>query len=74
MFQDESSFYIDYSQDDVGEDTMVCEAQHQRKKCIPKVLGEWLPNSPNFNPIENLWDFVKRRINLIQPKTRKDLI
>ena len=34
---------------------------------------EWPANSPDLNPIENLWHFVKRNAEKRMPKNRADL-
>lgn len=33
----------------------------------------WPPQSPDFNPIENLWGIVKRKVALSKPTTLEDL-
>ena len=35
---------------------------------------EWPGNSPDLNPIENLWMILKRKVRLHQPKNMQDLI
>ncbi|RPA97730.1 hypothetical protein L873DRAFT_1689738 [Choiromyces venosus 120613-1] len=38
------------------------------KEGIPKV--DWPPNSPDFNPIEHLWELMKSRIQTRRGKER----
>lgn len=40
-------------------------------KCIQTL--PWPPYSPDFNPIENLWDELERRVKKHQLKNLKDL-
>ena len=35
--------------------------------------GEWPPNSPDLNPIENLWAILKDRVTERQPKNEDEL-
>ena len=35
---------------------------------------EWPGNSPDMNPIENLWAILKQKVNSYQPKTRTELV
>ena len=34
----------------------------------------WVPYSPDFNPIEHLWDILGRRVARREPQTRGELI
>ncbi len=34
---------------------------------------EWPSNSPDINPIENLWSIIKRRIEKRKPRNIKEL-
>lgn len=43
-----------------------------RNQNIP--LLSWPGNSPDMNPIENLWELVKKRVNRISITTRQQLI
>lgn len=38
------------------------------------VLPEWPPNSPDMNPIENLWAIMKRRVEELNPTNVNELI
>ena len=35
---------------------------------------DWPGNSPDMNPIENIWDFMKREVSKHAPTTKQDLI
>ena len=43
-----------------------------RERNIP--LLSWPGNSPDMNPLENLWELVKKRVNRINITTRQQLI
>ena len=38
---------------------------------VPEVM-DWPSNSPDLNPIENLWAIVKRNVELRRPKNLSD--
>ena len=37
------------------------------------VLIDWPANSPDINPIENLWGLVKKNVKMRRPQNLKDL-
>ncbi len=39
-----------------------------------KVLKNWPSNSPDINPIENLWSYLKQKVEELNPQNEKDLI
>jgi len=39
-----------------------------------EVLGPWPGSSPDLNPIENLWTFMKEQVSLKKPTSEKELI
>lgn len=41
---------------------------YKRKRGL-KFIEDWPPNSPDLNPIENLWSLIKSRTHARQPKT-----
>jgi transposase len=47
-------------------------AQSFLDKNVPELL-DWPANSPDLNPIENLWNIVKRNVEKREPKNQKEL-
>ncbi|KAJ6252742.1 transposable element-related [Anaeramoeba flamelloides] len=45
--------------------------EYLSNKCL--VLKNWPPNSPDLNPIENLWGIMGRRISKESPNTERKL-
>ena len=43
-------------------------------KKIPNRTRDWPANSPDCNPIENLWAIINRRVHMREPKSKAELI
>ena len=41
-----------------------------RKICV---LSDWPPQSPDLNPIENLWSILKEKIDMLNPTNSDEL-
>ncbi|KAJ3438845.1 transposable element tc1 transposase [Anaeramoeba flamelloides] len=39
-----------------------------------QVMNTWPPNSPDLNPIENLWSIMDRRLKHVNPKNKEEFI
>ena len=48
------------------------EAQQFLHENVPEVI-DWLSNSPDINPIENLWSIIKRRVEKRKPSNLDEL-
>ncbi|KAJ3429901.1 transposable element tc1 transposase [Anaeramoeba flamelloides] len=58
-------------QDGAPAHTAKTTIDYLEKRC--NILQNWLANSPDLNPIENLWGIMSRRLNEIDIKTVKIL-
>jgi transposase len=38
------------------------------------VIEEWPASSPDLNPIRNLWDILKKRVEELRPGSKDELI
>ena len=47
-------------------------AQQFLSKEVPEVI-DWPPNSPDVNPVENLWSIIKRRVEKRKPTNLQEL-
>ena len=47
-------------------------AKAEKSKLVPSRI-DWLPNSPDLAPIENLWGVMKSRFVVCNPKTVSNL-
>ena len=47
-------------------------AQQFLSKEAPEVI-EWPSNSPDVNPVENLWSIIKRRVEKRKPTNHQEL-
>lgn len=47
----------------------VIQKWNNKKKSLVQLLSGWPPNSPDLNPIENLWGVVQRAVDAVGCKT-----
>lgn len=59
------------------QDNAPCHTSKMSKKWIEQesipLITDWPPQSPDLNPIENLWDYIDRKIREYPIKNRNDL-
>lgn len=58
-------------QDGAGPHIATDTMSYLRNKCT--LLQDWPSNSPDLNPIENLWSIMGKQVNKRRPKTKKSL-
>jgi len=44
------------------------------KKCKINLIEDWPASSPDLNPIENIWNLLKKKLRQKLPKTKNELI
>lgn len=52
--------------------TTVVQSWNTKHNSSVSILGAWPPNSPDLNPIENIWSYVQAKIDAVGCKTFDD--
>lgn len=65
-----SSWILQQDNDPTHRAASAVVSEHNRRNASSiSILGDWPPNSPDLNPIENLWAWVEAKVNALGCQT-----
>ena len=50
------------------------DTQKVLKDCNIIRISDWPSNSPDLNPVENVWGMIKKEVRKVNPKTEEELV